>query len=99
MSITKKDVEHIAKLARLGLSEKEKEKYAKELSGILDYMNKLNEINIEGVQPTSQVTGLENIFREDENPHKLEADKIKKIIEQAPERKNNFIKTKTILEK
>ncbi|TSC90934.1 MAG: aspartyl-tRNA(Asn)/glutamyl-tRNA (Gln) amidotransferase subunit C [Parcubacteria group bacterium Gr01-1014_2] len=98
MAISKKDIDHIAELARLGLSEKEKKKYAKELSGILDYMDKLNEINTERVQPTAQVTGLKNVFRKDEDAHKLDADKIKKIIGQAPQREDNFVKTKPILE-
>lgn len=97
--ITKKEVEHIAKLARLGLSEAEKEKYSKELNGILDYMEKLNEVNTENIELTAQVSGLTNIFRKDENPHEADVEKIKKIIGQAPEREGNFVKTKPILEK
>lgn len=97
--ITKKEVEHIAKLARLGLSEAEKEKYSKELSGILDYMKKLNEVNTENIELTVQVSGLTNIFRKDRNPHGVDPEKIKKIIGQAPEREGNFVKTKPILEK
>lgn len=99
MLLTKEEVEHIAKLARLGLSEKEKQKYSKELSGILDYIKKLNEVNLKNIEPTAQITGLENIFRKDENPVQADVEKIKKMIEQAPERENNFIKTKPILEK
>lgn len=97
--VSKKDIEHIAELARLGLSQKEKEKYSKELSGILDYIEKLNEIRTDKIEPTSQVAGLTNVFRKDEKPHEVDSDKIKKIIGQAPERKDNFIKTKSILEK
>lgn len=99
MELGKKEIEHIAKLARLGLNEKEKEKYSKELSGILDYMNKLNEIKVENVETTAQVTGLLNVFRNDGNPHDVDADKIKKMIGQSPEREDNFVKTKSILEK
>ncbi len=95
--ITKKDIEHIAKLARLGLSEAEKQKYSKELSGILDYMKKLNGIDTKNIDPTAQVTGLENILRKDERPHEVDSEKIKKMIGQAPEREGNFIKTKPIL--
>lgn len=97
--ITKKEVEHIAKLARLGLSEAEKEKYSKELSGILDYMEKLNEVKVKNVEPTAQITGLENIFRKDGNPHEADFEKIKKIISQAPEREGNFVKTRPVFEK
>lgn len=65
MKLTKQQVEHVAKLARLGLSEKEVEKFQTQLSGILDYVEQLNEVNTEGVEPTAQVTGLLNVTRED----------------------------------
>ncbi len=99
MSLSKKEIEHIAKLARLGLSEKEKEKHSKELSRILDYIDKLNEIKTESIKPSAQITGLTNVLRKDEKSDEIEPEKIKKIIGQAPERKDNFIKTKPILEK
>ncbi len=99
MALSAKEIDYIAKLARLGLSDSEKKKYSKELSQILDYMNKLNEVDTKDVEPTSQVTGLINVFRKDENPFGVEPEKIKKIIGQAPEREDNFIKTKPIIEK
>jgi len=99
MSISIKDVERIAKLARLGLSETEKKKYSKELSKILDYFEKLKEVNTGDVEPTAQVTGLFNAFRKDESPREVDPEKIKRIIGQAPEREDNFVKTKPILEK
>ena len=97
MALSKKDIDHIANLARLGLSDKEKEKYLKELSSILDYFKKLDEIDAKNIEPTAQVSGSINVFRKDENPHQAEVEKIKKIIGQAPEREDNFIKTKPIL--
>ena len=96
--ITKKEVEYIAKLARLGLSEAEKEKYSKELSGILDYMKKLNEVDTKSTGPTDQIVGLTNVFRKDENFLQADVEKIKKMIGQAPEREGNFVKTKTLLD-
>ncbi|MBI4117287.1 MAG: Asp-tRNA(Asn)/Glu-tRNA(Gln) amidotransferase subunit GatC [Parcubacteria group bacterium] len=99
MAVSKKEIEHIAKLARLGLSEKDKEKHSKDLSGILDYMKKLNEVETKNIETVSQVSGLENIFREDKNPHEADIEKIKKIISQAPERGDDFVKTRPILEK
>lgn len=99
MSISIREVEHIAELARLGLSEKEKKKYSKELSGILDYMGKLSEADVKSIEPTTQVAGLKNVFRKDENPLQADVEKIKKMIGQAPEREGNFVKTKPILEK
>lgn len=65
MSLSKEEVLHIAKLARLTLTDAELEKYAKQLSGILAYVDKLKEVNVEGVEPTAQVTGLENVWRQD----------------------------------
>ena len=65
MKLTKEQVEHVAQLARLGLSDKEVEKFQTQLSGILDYVEQLNEVDTEGVEPTAQVTGLTNVLRED----------------------------------
>ncbi|MBT3834816.1 Asp-tRNA(Asn)/Glu-tRNA(Gln) amidotransferase subunit GatC [Candidatus Peribacteria bacterium] len=63
--LSKKDVRHIAKLSRLKLSEEEVEKFSKELTSILDYIDILNELDTDNVEPTAQVTGLTNVFRED----------------------------------
>lgn len=96
MAISKEEVEHIAHLARLGLSEDEKEKFALQLSSILDYIEQLKEVDTEGVEPTAQVTGLENIFRPDE----IEAsDEIRdKLLKQAPSTEDDLIKTKAVFE-
>lgn len=64
--ISRKEVQHIAKLARLGLTEKEVDKFRKELSGILDYMAKLKEIEVAKVKPTSHPLKVENRTRRDE---------------------------------
>lgn len=64
--ISRKEVQHIAKLARLGLTEKEVDKFRKELSGILDYMAKLKEIEVAKVKPTSHPLKVENVTRRDE---------------------------------
>ena len=65
LMITKKEVEHIAKLARLGLADKEIEKYRKELSSILDYIERLKEVDIKNVEPTSHPVRVDNVMRED----------------------------------
>lgn len=62
-------VRHIAKLARLGINETDIEKFSKQLSDILNYVEKLNEVDTSDVAPTSQVTGLENIMRKDKVKH------------------------------
>ncbi|MFC1749049.1 Asp-tRNA(Asn)/Glu-tRNA(Gln) amidotransferase subunit GatC [Pseudomonadota bacterium] len=63
--LSEEDTKHIAKLARLGLSEEEVKKFSGQLTDILGYMELLNEVDVEGVEPTSQVTGLMNVKRED----------------------------------
>lgn len=63
--LDKDQVEHIAKLARLGLKEGDSDKFAIQLNDILSYVDKLSEVDTEGVSGTSQVTRLENVTRED----------------------------------
>ena len=63
--LTKKQVEHVALLARLELTEEEKEQYATQLSAILDHMDALNKVDTENVPPTAHVLPLKNVFRED----------------------------------
>lgn len=94
MAISKKQVEHIALLARLKLSEKEKEKYARELSQILDFVEKLKKVDTSKVEPFI-FEKIKNVLREDIEK-KNEKGKSKKLIEQAPEKENNYIKTKKI---
>jgi len=93
--ITKKDVEHVAKLARLRLSEKEKEKFAKQLDQILKYVNKLNELDTKKVKPTSHVFSLKNVFREDKVGKSL---KVEKVLENAPEKAKGFFKVPKVIE-
>jgi aspartyl-tRNA(Asn)/glutamyl-tRNA(Gln) amidotransferase subunit C len=93
--ISKKEVEHIAKLARLGLTEQETEKMRKELSSILDYIEKLKEVNISKVKPTSHSIKVENVMRKDE-ARSLKSEARIKIIEQTPEIKSGYLKVKSI---
>jgi aspartyl-tRNA(Asn)/glutamyl-tRNA(Gln) amidotransferase subunit C len=65
MKITKKEVEHVARLARLELSEQDKEKLTDQLSNILTYVEKLNELDTTGVAPTSHVLDISNVMRSD----------------------------------
>ncbi len=62
----KKDIEHVAKLAKLTLTPSDLEKYTSELGSVIDYVGALDEVNTSGVEPTSQTTGLENVYRQDE---------------------------------
>lgn len=63
--ISKKEVEHVALLARLELTEAEKEVYTQQLNAILEYVGKLNELDTENVEPMAHVLPLTNVFRED----------------------------------
>jgi aspartyl-tRNA(Asn)/glutamyl-tRNA(Gln) amidotransferase subunit C len=64
--IERDQVLHVARLARLRLSDEEVERMATELSSILDHIEKINELDLEGVEPTSHVVEVENVLRADE---------------------------------
>ena len=64
--IDRDQVLHVARLARLELTEEELERMAGELSGILDHVERMNELELENVEPTSHVVALENVLRADE---------------------------------
>lgn len=65
MKISRAEIEHIALLARLSLSDEEKDLFGSQLSGILGYMEKLNELDTGDVEPTSHVLSLNNVMRDD----------------------------------
>jgi aspartyl-tRNA(Asn)/glutamyl-tRNA(Gln) amidotransferase subunit C len=64
--IEREQVLHVAKLARLRLSEQEVERMAGELSGILEHVDRIGELDLDGVEPTSHVVALENVLRPDQ---------------------------------
>jgi aspartyl-tRNA(Asn)/glutamyl-tRNA(Gln) amidotransferase subunit C len=95
MKITTKEVEYVAKLARLKLTEQEKDLFTQQLDSILDYMGKLNELDTEKVPPTSHVLPLKNVMREDEvkDSHLQE-----ELLSNAPERDDNFFSVPKIID-
>ncbi|RMG04901.1 MAG: Asp-tRNA(Asn)/Glu-tRNA(Gln) amidotransferase subunit GatC [Nitrospirae bacterium] len=95
MGISVKDVEHIAELARLKLNETEKKAYTAELSDILSYIEKLNELDTTNVEPTSHVIHMTNAFREDVPRPSLPVDE---ALSNAPDRKGNFYRVPKIIE-
>lgn len=95
--ISKEEVKHIAKLARLELSAREIEKYQKELSSILDYIEKLKEVDVSKIEPTSHALDIENVTREDKIESQKSKIKDQNLVEMAPDKKNNYIKVKSIL--
>ena len=80
--IDREQVLHVARLARLRLSDDEVGRMGAELSTILDHIEKLNELDLEGVEPTSHVVEVENVLREDVPRPSLPHDK---ALEQAPD--------------
>lgn len=66
MKLSRKEVEHIAQLARLALSEEEKALYQEQLSAILDYFARLQELDTEAIPPTATVLPLHSVMRADE---------------------------------
>ena len=93
--ISKKEVKHIAKLARLGLSEKEMEKMEKELSSILEYFEKLKEVDVSQVEPTFHSVPIENVMREDKINAKRNTQGAK-LLYSAPDTKDGYLKVKSI---
>lgn len=88
------DIDHVAKLANLSLTDEEKKKFEKQLSQILDYIDKLNEVDTKNVEPTSQVTKLENVTRKDETYPSLPQEE---VLKNAKSTHNGFLKVKAIL--
>ena len=98
MSLTKKEVEKIAELARLGISEEEKEKFAEDLSLVLGYVNKLSEVNVEKVEPMTGGTNLESVTRKDDDSKDISDPKMREeILTAAPDRQDDYFKVPSIL--
>ncbi len=72
--LSEEDVKHVAKLARLKLSQEEIKRFSGQLSDIIKYIDQLDEVKTDGIEETSQVTGLKNITQEDEIAGKCSGD-------------------------
>jgi len=94
--LSKEETQHIAKLARLGLSESEIEKYQKDLSAILDYVDKLKEADVGGIDALARSTAAENVLREDEAIPRPEQ-KTRRLREAFSDQKDGCLKVKAIL--
>ncbi len=92
--LTKEEVIKISQLARIALTEDEVEKFQKELSTVLDYVEELKQVNVDGLEEVSQVTGLVNVQRDDKV---IESDIKEELFKNAPEMKDGFYKVKAIL--
>lgn len=97
MALTKEEVQHIAELARIELTEQEITRFQGDLTRVLDYIDQLKEVDTTGVEPTAQVTGLVNRLRVDEAQPIDEATR-QRLLDAAPERDGNLFKVKAVFE-
>ena len=93
--IERKDVMNIAKLSRLSLTDEEVGLYSSQLNGILQYVEKLKELDTEGIDPTSHVLDLRNVMREDKAVPSLP---VEDVLKNAPDRKDGFYRVPRIIE-
>ena len=94
MKLSRDEVKHIGKLARLGLSDEEVEKFSIQLSDILTHARMLDEVNTDNVEPIAQITGLKNVSFKDEEKG---CDFTDKLLEQSPQNiQDHMIKVKNV---
>ncbi|GGG11423.1 aspartyl/glutamyl-tRNA(Asn/Gln) amidotransferase subunit C [Paenibacillus albidus] len=95
MSITVKDVQHVAKLARLQLSPEEEATFTEQMNAILQYAEKLNELDTENVKPTTHVLQVSNVMREDVVKESLSQEA---ALLNAPDQEDGQFKVPAVLE-
>jgi aspartyl-tRNA(Asn)/glutamyl-tRNA(Gln) amidotransferase subunit C len=93
--IREQDVEHVARLARLALDDAEKTRMAEQLGRILAYVDKLKQLDVDGVEPTSHAVPMINVMRDDEVEPSLERER---MMANAPERVGEFFRVPRIIE-
>lgn len=95
MAIDDRTVEHVARLSRLELTPEERELFREQLSRILEYFSKLNELDTSGVPPTSHVVPMSNVFREDVVTPSLEREE---VLGEAPDQEEGYFKVPRVFE-
>jgi aspartyl-tRNA(Asn)/glutamyl-tRNA(Gln) amidotransferase subunit C len=95
MKITREEVEHVARLARLDLSCEEKDLFTGQMDAILAYVEKLNELDTSGVIPTAHAVPMENAFRDDDERPSIGADN---ALANAPEWAEGFYRVPKVIE-
>jgi len=99
--LTDAEIEHIAKLGRIELLEGDVEKFKRELSSILGYVQQLQAIDTSSVEPMYQTTGVENAIRADEprNAFPMDTELSALLVGQAPMKEERFVKVRSVLKK
>lgn len=95
MKISKKDIEHVAELARIYITDEEKISLESELSSIIDFADKLSELDTNGVEPAAHAIHVQNVFRNDEVVPSYKRDE---LIENAPEKQAGCFAVPRIVE-
>jgi aspartyl-tRNA(Asn)/glutamyl-tRNA(Gln) amidotransferase subunit C len=95
MAINKETVKYVAGLARIELQPKELEKLSGQLQDILEFIDKLKEIDTASINPTSHILPINNVLREDKSADSLSADQ---ALENAPRREDNFFGVPKVIE-
>lgn len=95
MKITRVEVEHVARLARLELSEPELETFTAQMDAILAYVEKLNALDTDGIVPTSHAVPMENAFREDTLTPAIG---VENALANAPKHTANFFRVPKVIE-
>ncbi len=95
MALSREEVEHIAELAKLALTEEEKALYAEQLSAILDYFRKLQEVDTSDIPPTATVLPIRNVFRPDEPGEPMPREL---LLQNAPAQADGCFQVQPILE-
>ena len=95
MAVSKNEIEHVAMLARLKLDEDELARFTSQIGDILSYVEKLNELDTTGVEPTSHVFDIKNVFRDDVAGESLPR---KKVLANSPEGTGEYYKVPKIIE-
>ena len=95
MSLTPEEVKRIARLARVGLSESEVAHFQVQLSEILDYFQRLREVDTEGLPPTAHTLAMHNVMRDDEPRPSFDKEE---VLANAPQREDDLFRVRAILE-
>ena len=96
MELTKDDVKDIASLARIGITDEEITLYQKDMSSVLKYFDKLQEVNTDGVEEIGHITGVTDVYRPDEVQEMSDEDK-KIRMDNMSDTKDGYIKVKSVL--
>ena len=94
MLLSREEVEHIALLARVGMTEEDLETFGGQLSHILEQFNVLEEVDTEGVPPTSHTVDVSSVFRDDEDRPSLPS---QDVLANAPRRDDDYFRVKPVL--